>query len=92
LVRLQAALQAARPDCDDRSRFAAGFTLHLSVRQASSAEEAQRLRDAWQRAWGPIRIELSAVAVLRRDRETPLEIERRIPLAARAKQMMIQVA
>jgi ADP-ribose pyrophosphatase YjhB (NUDIX family) len=50
-----------------------------------SAEEAQRLRDVWQRAWGPIRFELSAVAVLRRDRETPFEIERRIPLAAKAK-------
>jgi hypothetical protein len=85
LVRLQAALQAACPDCDDLSRFAAGFTPHLSVGQAGSAGEAQRLRDVWQRNWGPIRFELPAVAVLRRDRETPFEIERGIPLANRAK-------
>src|SRR4051812_31067998 len=41
LVRLQAALQAACPDCDDLARFAAGFTPHLSVGQAGSANEAQ---------------------------------------------------
>src|SRR5581483_712431 len=49
LVALQAALQAACPDCDDLSRFAAGFTPHLSVGQAGSAQEARRLRDEWQR-------------------------------------------
>jgi 2'-5' RNA ligase len=85
LVRLQAAVQAACPDCDDLSRFAAGFTNHLSVGQAGSAEEARRLQDAWQRTWEPILFDLSAVALLRRDRETPFEIGRRIPLAAKAK-------
>jgi 2'-5' RNA ligase len=85
LVRLQAALQAACPDCDDLSRFAAGFTPHLSVGQADSAEEAQQLRDEWQRTWEPIRFELSAVALLRRDRDTPFEIERWMPLAAKPK-------
>jgi RNA 2',3'-cyclic 3'-phosphodiesterase len=45
LVRLQAALQGACPDCDDRSRFPASFTPHLSVGQAGSAEEARKLRD-----------------------------------------------
>src|SRR5262249_6376045 len=63
LVRLQAALQAACPECDDLSRFAAGFTPHLSVGQAGSAEETRRLQDALQRAWEPIRFEVSAVAV-----------------------------
>src|SRR5262249_14700367 len=82
LVRLQAALQAACPDCDDLSLFAGGFTPHLSVGQAGSAEEARRLQDAWQRTWEPIRFELAAVALLRRDRDTPFEIARRIPLAA----------
>lgn len=82
LVRLQAALQAACPECDDLSRFAAGFTPHLSVGQAGSAEEAQRLKDAWQRVWEPIRFDLSAVTLLRRERNTPFQIERWIPLAA----------
>jgi 2'-5' RNA ligase len=81
LIRLQAALQAACPDCDDLSRFAAGFTPHLSVGQASSAEEARRLLDAWKRTWEPIQFKLSAVALLRRQRETPFEVERWIPLA-----------
>jgi 2'-5' RNA ligase len=85
LVRLQAALQAACPGCDDLSRFAAGFTPHLSVGQAGSAEEARRLQDAWQRTWEPVRFELSAIALLRRHPETAFEVERWVPLAARGK-------
>ncbi len=69
MVRLPAALQAACPDCDDLSRFAAGSTPHLSVGQAGSAEEARRLQNAFQATWEPIRFEMSAVALLRRDRE-----------------------
>ena len=85
LVRLQASLQAACPDCDDLSRFAAGFTPHLSVGQAGSAEEAKRLRDAWQRTWEPIRFEVSAVALLRRGPDTPFEVGEWVPLAANPK-------
>jgi 2'-5' RNA ligase len=76
LVRLQAALQAACPGCDDLSRFAAGFTPHLSVGQAGSAEEAKQLQDAWQRSWEPVRFEVSAIALLRRGAETPFEVGR----------------
>jgi hypothetical protein len=76
----QAALQVACPDCDDLSRFAAGFTPHLSVGQTGSAEEARHLGDAFQRTWEPIRFEPSAVALLRRERETPFEVVRWIPL------------
>lgn len=82
LIHLQAALQAACPDCDDLSPSSAGFVHHLSVGQTNSREEAQRLRDEWQRTWQPIRFELSAIVVLRRDQETPFEIDCRIPLAA----------
>jgi 2'-5' RNA ligase len=85
LVRLQAALQAACPDCDDLSRFAAGFTPHLSVGQAGSPQEAQRLQDGWQRTWEPIRFELAAVALLDRDQDTPFEVERWVPLGANPK-------
>lgn len=81
LVRLQAALQAACPDCDDLSRFAAGFTPHLSVGQASSPEEARRLLDAFEATWKPICFELSAITLLRRQHGTPFEIEQQIPLA-----------
>jgi 2'-5' RNA ligase len=82
LVRLQAGLQAACPDCDDLSRFAAGFTPHLSVGQAGSEAETRSLRDAWQRGWEPVHFNLSAVALLRRGRETPFEVERWVPFAA----------
>lgn len=81
LVRLQAPLQAVFPGCDDLSRFVAGFTPHLSVGQARSADEAEQLRDAWQRLWEPIRFELSSLAVLRRQRDTPFEVETLIELA-----------
>jgi 2'-5' RNA ligase len=82
LVRLQAALQDACPDCNDLSHFADGYTPHLSVGQAGFPEEARRLQADWQRSWEPIRFEHSAVTVLRRQQATPFEIERRIPLAA----------
>src|SRR5205823_452259 len=82
LVRVQAALQATCPDCDDLSRFAAGFTPHLSVGQANSPEEALRLLEAWQRTWEPIRFEVSAVALLRRGPETPFKVVEWSPLAA----------
>jgi 2'-5' RNA ligase len=85
LVRLQAALQAACPECDDLSRFAAGFTPHLSVGQVGSAEEARHLCDAWQRHWEPIRFEVSAIALLRRGQDTPFDVERWVPLATTSK-------
>lgn len=81
LVRLQEALQAACPECDDLSRFAAGFTPHLSVGQAGSVREARKLLDAWQAAWTPIRFELVSVAVLKRGPDPPFEIAHSIPLA-----------
>lgn len=81
LVRLQESLQAAYPECDDLSRFAAGFTPHLSVGQAGSVREAHRLLDAWQAAWTPIRFELSSVAVLKREQTTPFEVVRSVLLA-----------
>lgn len=82
LVRLQAALQAACPDCDDLSRFAAGFTPHLSVGQAGSPDEAQRLLDAWQPTWKPIRFKLAAAALLCRPQDTLFEIDCRVALGS----------
>lgn len=83
LIQLQAALQAACPDCDDLSRFPAGFTPHLSVGQANSLAKAQQLVDTWQLFWQPIRWELSAVALIRRDRDGPFVIGRWVLLAAK---------
>jgi 2'-5' RNA ligase len=79
IIRLQAALQAACPECDDLSRFSNGFTPHLSVGQAGSVVEAQKLLDALQEDWQPVRFVLSAVALLRRGQDTPFEISGWIP-------------
>jgi 2'-5' RNA ligase len=82
LVDLQAALVAAVPDCDDLSRFAAGFTPHLSVGQARSRREAERLLADLRAAWQPIHFHVSAVALIRRDADTPFRIEHCVELAA----------
>ncbi|HUU82836.1 MAG TPA: 2'-5' RNA ligase family protein [Phycisphaerae bacterium] len=51
MVRLQAALQSAVPDCDDASRHANGFTPHLSVGQVRGAEAMAELESQLQAAW-----------------------------------------
>lgn len=81
LVRLQGNLQAAYPECDELGRFATGFTPHLSVGQADSREQARRLRDALQSVWQPISFAVAAVAVLRRDRDTPFAVGHWVRLA-----------
>jgi 2'-5' RNA ligase len=62
LVTLQAALQAAFPDCDDVSRHAGGFTPHLSVGQGDEA-----LRDALQETWTPLEFEVKEISIVRRN-------------------------
>jgi 2'-5' RNA ligase len=80
LRRLQAALQAAFPDCDDLSNFPAGFAPHLSVGQFASAAECERTRQQLQASWATISFVLGEVAVLARSGDAPFVIERRVPL------------
>jgi 2'-5' RNA ligase len=80
LRRLQEALQAAFPDCDDLSRFPAGFTPHLSVGQFRSAADCERVQAELQRAWRPIQFRLGEVSVLARGPDGPFEVECRIAL------------
>jgi 2'-5' RNA ligase len=80
LRRLQAALQAPFSDCDDLSRFPAGFTPHLSVGQFRSAADCERVLGELQEAWRPIEFRLAAVSVLTRGPAGPFAAERRIPL------------
>jgi RNA 2',3'-cyclic 3'-phosphodiesterase len=81
LRRLQATLQAAFPDCDDRGRFPAGFTPHLSVGQFTSSRDGERVREQLQVNWQPIAFTLTEVALLARGEDSPFVIERRIPFA-----------
>ena len=81
LRHLQAALQAAFPDCDDLSRFPAGFTPHLSVGQFPSPRDCERTRQQLQGGWQPVRFALSEVALLARERDGAFSIAQRVALS-----------
>jgi 2'-5' RNA ligase len=81
LRRLQAALQAAFPDCDELGRFPAGFTPHLSVGQFASAAECETVRGQLQSGWVPLTFTLAEVALLAREADAPFVVERRVPLS-----------
>ena len=52
--KLQACIQPVVPDCDDVTRFAGGFTPHLSVGQAESRRDLKELVGSLQSAWQPM--------------------------------------
>jgi 2'-5' RNA ligase len=81
LRHLQAALQAAFPDCDDLSRFPAGYTPHLTVGQCPSSREGERLHEQLQAEWRPITFTLAEVALLARGETSPFVVEQWVPLA-----------
>ena len=80
LVTLQATLQAAFPAYDEQSRFAAGFTPHLSVAQAASPTARQHLLSVLQAAWQPVQFTLTAIMLIWREADGPFEIAHAIPL------------
>ena len=80
LVTLQAALQAVFPAYDEQSRFAAGFTPHLSVGQAASPVARQHLLSVLQAAWQPVQFTLTAIMLIWRAAEGPFEVAHAIPL------------
>lgn len=53
LVRLQAGVESAMPDCNDVSRRRGGFTPHLSVGQIRGQDAAARLEAKLQASWMP---------------------------------------
>jgi 2'-5' RNA ligase len=83
LRNLQATLQAAFPDCDDLSRFPAGFTPHLSVGQFRSRRDCESVREQLQASWESLTFTLNEVALLARGEATPFVLDRRIPLFRR---------
>jgi 2'-5' RNA ligase len=54
LARLQAALQAVVPDCNDVARHAHGFTPHLSVGQVRGHDRMTATRQSLQTQWQPL--------------------------------------
>ena len=79
-VRLQALLHEAFPACDDQSRFADGFTPHLSVGQVAR-QELPRLLEMLQATWEPVRFDLTEVALIWREADGPFQVASRLPLA-----------
>jgi RNA 2',3'-cyclic 3'-phosphodiesterase len=82
LVALQAALQAAFPAYDEQSRFANGFTPHLSVGQAASPTARQHLLSVLQGAWQPVQFMLTAIMLIWRESAGPFEVAHAIPLGS----------
>jgi 2'-5' RNA ligase len=66
LKELQKALLETVPDCDDVTRFAGGFTPHLSVGQIRS-RQTRALCAQLQAAWQPLAFRLSQVSLIRRN-------------------------
>lgn len=78
--RLQAALQAAFPDCDDVARFAAGFTPHLSVGRVRGRGALARVLDELRAGWRPLPFRLDAVSLIARPEDGPFAEVARFPL------------
>ena len=83
LKALQAALQAALPQCDEQgSKSENGFTPHLSVGQLprSSPAEIRRTLSAWEQNWKPLTFEAREVCLISRRGDVPFEVRRRVRL------------
>ena len=82
LQRVQAALQAAVPDCDDVSRHEAGFTPHLSVGQVRGAAELEELTRSLRTSWQPLAFRATHLSLIWRG--TPpqdvFQVDRRVAL------------
>jgi 2'-5' RNA ligase/uncharacterized protein (UPF0248 family) len=76
LRRLQGAVQALFPQCDEQTVRPSGFVPHLSVGQfRSPADAAERLPD-----WTPLEFAVDAVALISRHGDGPFEVRHRVPL------------
>jgi 2'-5' RNA ligase len=67
---LQRELRIEFPDCDDVSRFTNGFRPHLSVGQARTPAELDKLLADLADGWQPIEFEATEVAMVWRGRKT----------------------
>jgi poly(A) polymerase len=83
LEALQAALEAALPQCNEQSRKSErGFTPHLSVGQLprSSPADIRRTLSTWDQDWKPLTFEAREVCLISRRGDAPFEVRRRVAL------------
>ena len=82
LKQLQNRLQAALPDCDDVSRYGAGFTPHLSVAQVRGAAPLEELMGLLRESWRPLVFRATQVSLIWRDAppNDVFQVDRSVPL------------
>jgi 2'-5' RNA ligase len=78
--KLQEVLQAVVPWCDDQSRHQHGFCPHLSVGQAASPAEAERLVAELRQSWKALEFWIDHVAILARGPDEPFRVVHRLGL------------
>lgn len=88
LVRLQAALFAGFPQCDEQSgKSPRGFTPHLTVGRLREPDvEATVAR--WQAQWVPISFIVDAIALIHRDERGPFAVHRVVELGGGARTVL----
>lgn len=69
LIRLQAALRAAFPDCDDVHRYPGGYRPHLTVGRFVSRPRMRRLLERVAPHWTPLRFPVEQLAFIARDED-----------------------
>ncbi|MDC0712285.1 RNA repair domain-containing protein [Stigmatella sp. ncwal1] len=83
LKSLQAALEAALPQCDEQGRKSEqGFTPHLSVGQfpRSGPLDIRQKLLSWEQDWQPLSFEAQEICLISRRGNGPFEVRRRISL------------
>jgi 2'-5' RNA ligase len=82
LRHLQAALQAAIPDCDDVTRYAGSFTPHLSLGQAHGAAALEERIRLLQEGWTPLTLTVTCVSLIWRNDppDDVFRVDRHVPL------------
>jgi 2'-5' RNA ligase len=80
---IQAALQRAAPDYAHTSRFAGGFTPHLSLGQSGSAGQVAELVARLRETWTPLVFQAAEVSIIAREGNRPFEVVRLLRLGCR---------
>lgn len=85
IVRLQSALLACAPDCNDVNLHSGGFLPHLSIGQAHSPAELEERMARIRSRFQPIRFVAGEIAMIRRGpgKFDPFQVDRLIPFGNR---------
>ncbi|MFH0981659.1 MAG: 2'-5' RNA ligase family protein [Planctomycetota bacterium] len=84
VIRLQQALMAVLPDCDDVARHAHGVTPHLSVGQCRGSEALREWQQTLAASWRPLSLIVHGINFIRRGDlpDDVFRVDRHLPLGA----------